>query len=307
MPEELGLHQAEPHEWQKSLHLLSKPIGLFQSCNWAPPASRGHPLKAKPEEQSTPVTPFCLILTLAQHPDNLLLLADDLVRANDGGEGGGRQVKQLVAVKDLLCVRHDVAPCLLLQLLQEELLGKKPEADGVGAIQLSSQPLEEGEMKIRLIYETHLLAILAEILQLQVLSCLHHLQHILLHHLQISPHHAGEYQGQSLRRACGPLDNGDGKDVLLVGASAEQRQEELAVGSKDWLGDRVATSILVDQDCVVFGQIILQTICQKFRKACLHLHPTTDRIFVMDLLVLSTIFVFLLKQISYFFLAYIIF
>ena len=98
-------------------------------------------MKAKPEEQSTPVTPFCLILTLAQHPDNLLLLADDLVRANDGGEGGGRQVKQLVAVKDLLCVRHDVAPCLLLQLLQEELLGKKPEADGVGAIQLSSQPL----------------------------------------------------------------------------------------------------------------------------------------------------------------------
>ena len=57
---------------------------------------------------------------------------------------------------------------------------------------------------------------------------------------------------------------------------------------------------MVDQDCVVFGQIILQTICQKFRKACLHLHPTTFRIFVMDLPVLSTIFVFLLKLISYF-------
>ena len=270
----------------------------------SPPASQGPPLKPKTEEQSTPVRPF--LTPASHHSCHLLLLASDLVRADDGGEVVARKVAQLIALKHLPWVRHNVAPSLLVQLLQEEILGREPEVDGIGAIQLSSQPLEEGEMKIRLIYETHLLAILAEILQLQVLSCLHHLQHILLHHLQISPHHAGEYQGQSLRRACGPLDNGDGKDVLLVGASAEQRQEELAVGSKDWLGDRVATSILVDQDCVVFGQIILQTICQKFRKACLHLHPTTFRIFVMDLLVLSTIFVFLLKQISYFFLAYII-
>ena len=101
---------------------------------------------------------------------------------------------------------------------------------------------------------------LTESFYLQVLSCLHHLHHVLLIHLNLLPHHTGEHQGQPLRRACAPLDDGDGEVVLLVRASAEQRKEELAVDGEDWLGDRVATSILVDQDGVVRSQAILQTI-----------------------------------------------
>ena len=58
-----------------------------------------------------------------------------------------------------------------------------------------------------------------------------------------------------------------GEGVLLLRASAEERQEELAVDGEDWLGDRVATSILVDQGGVVRGQTVLKTICQRFRKA----------------------------------------
>ena len=59
----------------------------------------------------------------------------------------GRQVEKLVPLKNLHWVRHNVAPRLLLKLIQEELLGSEPEADGVGAVQLSSQPLREREIK----------------------------------------------------------------------------------------------------------------------------------------------------------------
>ena len=54
-----------------------------------------------------------------------------------------RKVAQLIALKHLPAVRHNVAPSLLAKLLQEEILGGEPEADGVGALQLSSQPLRK--------------------------------------------------------------------------------------------------------------------------------------------------------------------
>ena len=163
-----------------------------------PPASQGHPLKPKTEEQSTPVR---LFLTPASHHScHLLLLAGDLVRADDGGEVVARKVEQLIALKHLPWVRHNVAPSLLVQLLQEEILGREPEVDGIGAIQLSSQPLRTSSTQI-LLFRSHLLAILAESFDLQVLSCLHHLHDVLLLHLHLLPHHTGEHQGQPLRRA----------------------------------------------------------------------------------------------------------
>ena len=55
----------------------------------------------------------------------------------------GRQVEQLIALKHLLWPCCNVAPSLLVELLQKEILSREPEADGVGAIQLSSQPLRE--------------------------------------------------------------------------------------------------------------------------------------------------------------------
>ena len=78
--------------------------------------------------------------------------------------------------------------------------------------------------------------LLDERIHLQVLSCLHRLHHFLLLHLHLLlPHHSGEHQGQLLRHAWAPLGNGNGEFVLLVRASAEQPQEELVVGGKDWL------------------------------------------------------------------------
>ena len=111
-----------------------------------------------------------------------------------------RKVAQLITLKHLPGVRHNAAPSLLAKLLQEEILGREQETDGVGAIQLSSQPLRTNSTQI-LLFRAHLLAILAESFDLQVLSCLHHLHYVLLLHLHLLPHHTGEHQGQPLRRA----------------------------------------------------------------------------------------------------------
>ena len=80
---------------------------------------------------------------------NLFLLASDLVGGDDGGQGIGRQPAQLALLHYLGQVVHDVVPRLLVQLLQEQVLGGQPEPDGVGGVQLSSQPLEVGEVKKR--------------------------------------------------------------------------------------------------------------------------------------------------------------
>ena len=98
----------------------------------------------------------------ASHQNHLLLLASDLVRANDGGEVVARKVAQLIVLKHLPWVRCNVAPNLLVKLLQEEILGREQEADGVGAIQLSSQPLRTKSTQI-LHFLSLLLAVLAEI------------------------------------------------------------------------------------------------------------------------------------------------
>ena len=73
-----------------------------------------------------------------------------------------RKVAQLIVLKHLSWVRRNVAPNLLVKLLQEEILGREQEADGVGAIQLSSQPLRTKPTQI-LPFLSLLLAILAEI------------------------------------------------------------------------------------------------------------------------------------------------
>lgn len=80
---------------------------------------------------------------------NLFLLASDLVGGDDGGQGIGRQPAQLALLHHLGQVAHDAVPRLLVQLLQEQVLGGQPEPDGVGGVQLSSQPLEVGEVKKR--------------------------------------------------------------------------------------------------------------------------------------------------------------
>ena len=149
LPEELGLHQVEPHQWQKSLHLLARTKKFFsahlrsvQAVIWRTSCLSGPPSEAQ-DRRAIHTCEIIFDTYVASDQYHLLLLPSDLVRANDGGEVVTREVAQLIALEHLPWVCHNVAPSLPVKLLQEEILGREPEADGIGAIQLSSQPLRE--------------------------------------------------------------------------------------------------------------------------------------------------------------------
>ena len=114
LPEELGLHQVEPHQWQKSLHLLAKTKKKFsvqlrsvQAVIWRTSCLSGPPSEAQ-DRRAIHTCEIILDTYVASDQYHLLLLPSDLVRTNDGGEVVTREVTQLITLKHLPWVCHNV-------------------------------------------------------------------------------------------------------------------------------------------------------------------------------------------------------